>query len=169
MKKGKHVLGQKPMTHSVGEARRMAQTARETKVATSVTVNNPSSEASATIRGWIQQGLIGKVTILNGRAALLAPGRGASERDVPSRRFDGRFLGPAPDAGLTIPLRTFSCRGRFDFGCDRFGDRAAKLRRLFKILTDTAAAFEATQRAVEETFPRLDRPLDFRPTPAATP
>ena len=56
MKKRKHVLGQKPMTHSIGEARRMAATAREMKVATSVTVSNPSSEPTKLISevdcGW---------------------------------------------------------------------------------------------------------------------
>ncbi|MCZ2153384.1 MAG: Gfo/Idh/MocA family oxidoreductase, partial [Bryobacterales bacterium] len=41
MRKGKHVLCQKPMTHSIGEAHRMAKAAQESRVATSVTVNNP--------------------------------------------------------------------------------------------------------------------------------
>ena len=44
MKRHKHVLCQKPMTHTIGDARRMAQMAREMKVATSLPVNNPSSE-----------------------------------------------------------------------------------------------------------------------------
>ena len=43
MRKGKHVLCQKPMAHSIADARRMAQVARETKVATGLPVNNPSS------------------------------------------------------------------------------------------------------------------------------
>src|SRR5262249_31745671 len=41
MRKGKHVLCQKPMAHSIGEARRMAAVAREMKVATALPVNNP--------------------------------------------------------------------------------------------------------------------------------
>jgi predicted dehydrogenase len=43
MRKHKHVLCQKPMAHSIADARRMAQAARETQVATSLPVNNPSS------------------------------------------------------------------------------------------------------------------------------
>ena len=39
MKRRKHVLCQKPMTHTIGDARRMAQMAREMKVATSLPVN----------------------------------------------------------------------------------------------------------------------------------
>ena len=61
MKKRKHVLGQKPMAHSVGEARRMAQVAREMRVATSLTVNNPSTENTRLIAEWIADGAIGRV------------------------------------------------------------------------------------------------------------
>src|SRR5262249_60462273 len=43
MRKGKHVLGQKPMAHSIAEARRMAAVARETKVPPPLPVNNPST------------------------------------------------------------------------------------------------------------------------------
>src|SRR5947209_7356154 len=52
MRKQKHVLCQKPMTHTIGEARRMAAVARETKVANSITVNNPSSESTHLIASW---------------------------------------------------------------------------------------------------------------------
>src|SRR5215471_3171587 len=40
MRKRKHVMCQKPLTHSIYEARRIADVARETKVATQVTINN---------------------------------------------------------------------------------------------------------------------------------
>ena len=46
MRKHKHVLCQKPMSHSIPDAHRMADTAREMKVATSLPVNNPSSEST---------------------------------------------------------------------------------------------------------------------------
>ncbi len=61
MRKHKHVLCQKPMTHTIGDARRMAATAREMKVATSVTVNNPSSEPTRVISEWLADGAIGTV------------------------------------------------------------------------------------------------------------
>jgi len=44
MRKGKHVFCQKPMTHTVYEARRVAEIARETGVATQVAVGNQASE-----------------------------------------------------------------------------------------------------------------------------
>ena len=61
MRQHKHVLCQKPMTHNIGEARRVAATAREMKVATSITVNNPSSESTHLISSWIDDGAIGRV------------------------------------------------------------------------------------------------------------
>ncbi len=51
MQRHKHVLCQKPMAHTIGDARRMAKAARETKVATSLPVNNPSSERDETDLG----------------------------------------------------------------------------------------------------------------------
>ena len=59
MRAGKHVLGQKPMCHAIGETRRMAAVASETKVATSVTINNPSTEHTRLIHPWLTDGAIG--------------------------------------------------------------------------------------------------------------
>ena len=61
MRKRKHVLCQKPMAHTIGDARRMAATAREFKVATSLTVNNPSTEPTRVISEWLDDGAIGTV------------------------------------------------------------------------------------------------------------
>ena len=53
MRRGKHVFCQKPMTHTIHEARLMAQVARETKVATQVAVMNEASKARGFSRnGW---------------------------------------------------------------------------------------------------------------------
>ena len=61
MRKRKHVLCQKPMTHSIQEARRIAEVARETKVATQVTINNQASEDTRLLCEWIWGGAIGSV------------------------------------------------------------------------------------------------------------
>lgn len=169
MKKGKHVLGQKPMTHSVGEARRMAQTARETKAATSVTVNNPSSEASATIRGWIREGLIGKVNEVwnwSGRPYWPQGVERPKETVAVPDGFDWQmWLGPAPERPYHPIYTPFSWRGWFDFGCGSFGDMGCySFAGLFKILDLTPpTAFEATgSEPFEETFPKASIvSLDF--------
>ena len=61
MRKGKHVLCQKPMAHSIGEAHRMAAVAREMKVATALPVNNPYTQGNQLISDWIADGAIGRV------------------------------------------------------------------------------------------------------------
>src|SRR6202790_700331 len=50
MKKRKHVFCQKPLTHTIYEARRIAEIARETGVATQIAVGNQASESTRLLR-----------------------------------------------------------------------------------------------------------------------
>ena len=59
MKKRKHVFCQKPLTHTVYEARRLAEIARETGVATQIAVANQASESTRLLCEWIWSGAIG--------------------------------------------------------------------------------------------------------------
>ena len=61
MKKGKHVFCQKPLTHTIFEARRIAEIARQTGVATQIAVANQASEATRLLCEWIWSGAIGPV------------------------------------------------------------------------------------------------------------
>jgi hypothetical protein len=61
MRKRKHVFCQKPLTHTIYEARRIAEIARETGVATQIAVANQASEATRELCEWIWAGAIGPV------------------------------------------------------------------------------------------------------------
>src|SRR5207245_3012042 len=61
MKKGKHVFCQKPLTHTIYEARRMAEVAKQTGVATQIAVANQASEDTRLLCEWIWAGVIGPV------------------------------------------------------------------------------------------------------------
>lgn len=61
MRKGKHVMCQKPMTNAVSEARLMADVAIETKVATQVLTANASSEDTDLLCEMIWSGAIGGI------------------------------------------------------------------------------------------------------------
>src|SRR5260370_11400 len=61
MKKRKHVFCQKPLTHTIYEARRLAEIARETGVATQIAVANQASEDTRVLCEWIWDGAIGPV------------------------------------------------------------------------------------------------------------
>src|SRR5262249_23622753 len=86
MKKGKHVFCQKPMTHTIYEARRMAEVARETGVASQVAVGNQASEDTRLLCEWIEDGAIGPV-----RHVITGPAVHSGRRDSIGRRRRSRF------------------------------------------------------------------------------
>ncbi len=61
IKAGKHVYCQKPLTHTVYEARMLAQAAKEHKVATQMGIQGHSMEGHRLICEWVAAGLIGEV------------------------------------------------------------------------------------------------------------
>lgn len=161
MKKGKHVLGQKPMTHSIGEAWRMAQAARDSRVATSVTVNNPTSEATKLLRSWIQDGAIGAVREVHNWSSRPYWPQGVprpkEEQPVPPGLDWDLWLGPAPKRAFHKAYLPFVWRGWYDFGCGSFGDMGCySFAGLYKILDLTAPLWveASTSEPFEETYPK---------------
>ena len=61
MRAGKHVYSQKPMAHSVGEARAMERVALETGRATQVSIFNSNRAASRQVHDLLASGVIGPV------------------------------------------------------------------------------------------------------------
>ena len=61
IKSGKHVYCEKPLTHSVYEARRIAEAARQAKVATQMGNHGHSGEGIRMTVEWIRDGAIGDV------------------------------------------------------------------------------------------------------------
>ena len=68
MQLGQHVYTQKPLTHSVFEARALARAAAESKVTTQMGIQGHSGEGMRLISEWIQAGLICEVTEVEGNA-----------------------------------------------------------------------------------------------------
>jgi predicted dehydrogenase len=61
MKAGKHVYCQKPLTHDVYESRRMAEVAKECKVATQMGIQGHSMEGIRLMTEWVAAGVIGEI------------------------------------------------------------------------------------------------------------
>jgi predicted dehydrogenase len=61
MEMGKHAYVEKPLTHSVHEARVLRETANRTKVITQMGNMGHSSEDAARVNEWVQAGIIGAV------------------------------------------------------------------------------------------------------------
>lgn len=161
MRARKNVLCQKPMAHAIGEARRMAETAREMKVATSVTVNNPSSDASKTISEWLGGGAIGAVReVHNWSSRPFWPQGIERPKEAPTvpDGFDwDMWLGPARERPYNPVYQPFNWRGWYDFGCGSFGDMGCySFAGLFKILnlTPPLSVEASTSEIFEESYPK---------------
>jgi len=62
MKRGKHLYAEKPLCHTVNEARILSEASRKHKVVTQMGNQGHSAESTAMIRDWIKGGSLGKVT-----------------------------------------------------------------------------------------------------------
>lgn len=129
MKMGKHVFCQKPLTHSVYEARTMRETAKKYKVATQM--GNQGSAESGLRRAVeaIQGGVIGDVRQLYvwSNRPIWPQGieRPAGADPVPEHLDWDLFLGPAPERPYVAKAyHPFAWRGWQDFGTGALGDMA---------------------------------------------
>jgi predicted dehydrogenase len=160
MKKGKHVFCQKPMTHSITEARRMAEVKREAKVATQVAVMNEASEATRRLCEWVWGGVIGPVRqVHNWSSRPFWPqgiDRPTETQPVPDGLDWDLWLGPAPARPFNHVYLPFVWRGWFDFGCGAIGDMGNySFDTIFRVLKlGPPGSVEASStKLYPETFP----------------
>ncbi len=168
IKRHKHVLCQKPMTRSVGEARRMAALAREMKVATGVPVNNPTSAATRMIRDWIDAGAIGIVREVHSWSSRPNCPQGVERPkdtpQVPPGLDWDLWVGPSPARPYHAAYHPFLWRGWYDFGTGSLGNMGSySFAGMFKVLDLTPPAavescatgnYDSSAQAREETYPK---------------
>ena len=160
MTKGKHVFCQKPMTRTVYEARRMAEVARDTRVATQVAVGNQASEATRQLCEWIGDGAIGQVRrVVNWSSRPFWPqglDRPKDTQPVPAGLDWDLWLGPAPERPFHHAYLPFVWRGWYDFGGGALGDMGCySFDTIFRVLKlEAPASVEASSsERYEETYP----------------
>jgi predicted dehydrogenase len=141
MKLGKHVHCQKPLTHSVYEARMMAKVAREAKVATQMGNQGQASENARLICETIWSGALGTVRDVHAgsnRTPAISPRgirRPKETPSVPTTLDWDLWLGPAPERPYHPSYHPFSWRGWWDFGTGVLGDIGChQLSAVFKAL-----------------------------------
>jgi len=141
MKLGKHVHCQKPLTHSVYEARMMAKVARESKVATQMGNQGQASEDARLICEMIWSGAVGTVREVHAgsnRIPAISPRgirRPKETPSVPGTLNWDLWLGPAPERPYHPTYHPFAWRGWWDFGTGVLGDIGChQLSAVFKAL-----------------------------------
>jgi len=133
IKLGKHVYCEKPLTRTLFEARKLAEAAREMKVATQMGIQGHSHEGIRRISEWIQAGAIGSVSevhIWTDRPKGWWPQGVDRPQDtpaVPATLDWDLWLGPAPSRPYNPAYHPFAWRGWWDFGCGAFGDMGCHL------------------------------------------
>jgi len=141
IKMGKHVFCQKPLTHSVAEARAIGQAAREAKVATQLGNQGQAGEGARLVQEYIQDGAIGKVREIhawsNRTHRICARGirRPKDTPAVPKNLDWDLWLGPAKARPYHPCYLPFRWRGWWDFGTGVLGDIGChQLSAIFKTL-----------------------------------
>lgn len=127
MRLGKHVYCQKPLTHTVYEARMLRDIARQYKVATQM--GNQGTAHPGFRKGVevIQSGAIGpvrEVHVWTNRPIWPQGLQRPKTATVPDHLAWDLWLGPAPDQPYCKEFCPFSWRGFWDFGTGALGDMA---------------------------------------------
>ena len=130
MSMGKHVYCQKPLTHTVYEARRMAETARKHKVATQMGNQGHCNPATRRLVELIQGDVLGDVSEIHvwtdrpnnwWPQGILRP---VDARPTPPTLDWDLWLGVAPWRPYHPAYVPFKWRGFWDFGTGALGDMA---------------------------------------------
>jgi predicted dehydrogenase len=129
MSLGKHVFVEKPMAHTIGEGRKMAQLAREKKVATQMGNQGHAAEGMRLLKEWYQGGVLGDVRELHTWTNRPIWPQGVKGFDhskllpvVPSTLDWDLWLGVASEREYDPGYLPFNWRGFWDFGTGALGD-----------------------------------------------
>jgi predicted dehydrogenase len=131
IKLGKHVYVQKPLTHTIKEARLLAQAAKEAKVVTQMGNQGHAGEGARLICEWIWDGAIGDVHEVHcwTNRPIWPQGIDAPKEipSVPSTLDWDVWLGPAPFRPYHPAYHPFKWRGLWHFGTGALGDMGAHI------------------------------------------
>ena len=125
---GKHVQCQKPLTHTVFEARQMRLAAQKFKVVTQMGNQIQSHEAYRTAVKLVQDGIIGKVKEVHSWQSgamgwILTDDRPAGSAPIPETLHWDEWIGVAPQRPYQPKIyHSFNWRGWQDFSNGQLGD-----------------------------------------------
>jgi predicted dehydrogenase len=133
LKRGLHVYCEKPLTHTVEEARLIAQEAAKQNVATQMGTQNHQHPGYLRLVELLEKKAIGDVKqahIVTDRPGRWWPqglDQPAEKPSVPGNLNWDLWLGPADERAYHPAYVPFKWRGWWDFGCGAIGDMAIHL------------------------------------------
>jgi predicted dehydrogenase len=168
---GKHVYCQKPLTHTIREARTITEAARRHKVVTQMGNQGHSYESMRVLKEWLDDGAIGKVREVHAWTDRPVGGdpwsdfaQMARPRDTPAvpETLDwDLWLGPAPFRPYHPEYHPTKWRAWLDFGTGALGDMGCHILdpAFWALELGAPTCVEATSTHWEpevaaETFPR---------------
>jgi predicted dehydrogenase len=131
MQTGKHVYCQKPLTHSIHEARMLAKVAAETGVKTQMGNQAHANDHMRDCVEFIQAGIVGKVKEIHAwtnrpiwAQGFATPPEG---QPVPDAINWEQWIGPAAWVDYSPKIAPFQWRGWWDYGTGALGDMACHI------------------------------------------
>src|SRR5208282_582322 len=127
MRLGKHVYCEKPLTHNIWEARKVAQVAKEMGVATQLGNHGHSSETLRQTCEWIWDGVIGpirevQIWVRAGRFNRSLTGRPTDAAAMPAGLNWDLWLGPREPRPFHPAYAPVTWRDFWAFGTGTMGD-----------------------------------------------
>ncbi|MSU51225.1 MAG: Gfo/Idh/MocA family oxidoreductase [Opitutus sp.] len=126
---GKHVFVEKPMAHTIAEARTLARIAREKKLATQMGNQGHAAEGTRLLKEWYQAGVLGEVREIHSWTDRPIWPQGVKGHDhsklvpvVPKTLDWDLWLGVAATRDFDPGYLPFNWRGFWDFGTGALGD-----------------------------------------------
>ena len=127
MRMGKHCFCQKPLTHTLYEARLMAKVARDMKVATQMGNQGTADPTLRKTVAAIQAGTLGapkEIHVWTNRPIWPQGSERPEPATCPSTLNWDLWIGPAPMRPYAQGYHPFKWRGWWDFGTGALGDMA---------------------------------------------
>jgi hypothetical protein len=160
IKMGKHVFCQKPLSHTVYEARKMAEAAQEEKVVTQMGNQGHAGNGTRLVNEWIWDGAIGDVyevhTWTNRPDWPQGIDRPEAIPSVPPSLNWNLWLGPAPFRPYHPAYLPADWRGWWDFGTGAIGDMGAHIidTPFWALKLEYPETIEASSTTInDETYP----------------
>ncbi|MDR2982278.1 MAG: Gfo/Idh/MocA family oxidoreductase [Puniceicoccales bacterium] len=131
MMMGKHVYVQKPMAHTVDQARRMTKAAADNKIVSQMGNQGHSQTHIRVAKEWYEASLLGDIAEVHSWSDRPIWPQGMDkfqpEAPVPEYLDWDLWLGPTKKRPYSPKVAPFDWRGYYEFGCGALGDMAVHI------------------------------------------